>query len=159
MSVLVPKPLTKEAFAAFGYVIEQAGHTPKTINQGYALRFDDLAHIDVTSEGGSAKTSIFVAKPRPKPIAITMMEKHPLGSQLFYPLQDQPWLVVICESPEDLSSFHAFIASGTQGVNYHRNTWHFPLIVHEASRFIVVDRKGPGSNLVEVTLPTTLHIA
>jgi ureidoglycolate lyase len=78
------------------------------------------------------------------------MERHPLGSQIFYPLQDQPWLVVVCGDPEDASSFRAFQATGRQGVNYARNVWHHPLLVNaNESRFFVVDRKGPGNNLEE----------
>jgi ureidoglycolate lyase len=160
MTVIVAEALTREGFAAFGDVVEMAGVAPLTINQGFALRFDDLARIDVGAEGGLVKTSLFLAKARPKPIAMTMMEKHPLGSQLFYPLQDRAWLVVVCGDPEDVTTFRAFHATGRQGVNYHRNVWHFPLIVHEDdSRFIVVDRKGPGNNLVEVQLRDAVFVA
>jgi ureidoglycolate lyase len=159
MTLLKPEPLTKTAFAAFGDVIEVADHTPLHINQGFALRFDDLAKIDVSTDGGHAKTSIFIANPRQHPIAINLMERHPLGTQLFYPLQDRPWLVLVCDDPADSNSYRAFRTSGKQGVNYYRNTWHFPLLVFDAeSRFIVVDRAGPGNNLVEVEVKPSLQI-
>jgi ureidoglycolate lyase len=151
MIELRPQPLTRETFARFGEVIETSGRTPLHINQGFALRFDDLANIDVSSEGGHVKTSLFIAKARPQPLTVTLMERHPLGSQLFHPLQDKPWVVLVCTKPQDPSSYRGFLASGQQGVNYARNTWHFPLIVFEdESRFIVVDRKGPGKNLEEM---------
>jgi ureidoglycolate lyase len=157
MKVLRPEALTTEAFAAFGDVIEESGRTPLEINQGFARRFDDLAGIDVAAESGQVKVSLFNASRRPQPIAIDMMERHPLGSQLFYPLQQQPWLVVVCRDPEDVTSFKAFIATGLQGVNYNRNTWHFPLLVTNSDdRFIVVDRKGPGNNLEERKLVVPL---
>ena len=159
MTLLRPEPLTKAAFAPFGDVSEADGATPLHINQGYALRFDNLANVDVTSEGGSTKTSLFAANPRPQPIIINLMERHPLGTQLFYPLQDKPWLVLVCRDPNDAKSFRAFSASGRQGVNYHRNVWHFPLLVFEnESRFIVVDRKGPGNNLEECELEKPLFL-
>lgn len=151
MIELRPTPLTKTAFAPFGEVIEMEGNKHFTINQGFAERFDDLVSIDVSDEGGSAKISLFVAKPRP--LTIHMMERHPLGSQLFYPLQGRPWLVVVCDDPHDGGSFRAFRADGQQGVNYNKNTWHYPLLVlDDGSRFIIVDRKGPGNNLEEVML-------
>jgi ureidoglycolate lyase len=160
VTLLRPQPLTTSAFAQFGDVIEIAGHDPLHINQGFALRFDDLANIDVTAEGGKAKTSIFIANPRPQPIVINLMERHPLGTQLFYPLQDKPWLVLVCSNPNEPESYRIFSATGRQGINYHRNIWHFPLLVHEPeSRFIVVDRVGPGVNLVEVEVPATLVIS
>jgi len=141
------EPLTKAGFAPFGEVIESDGVEHFPINQGFAERFNDLASVDAEA----VNISIVVANPRPMPIAITLMERHPLGSQIFYPLQDRPWLVVVCGDPTDATSFRAFSATGRQGINYARNTWHHPLLVLEAeSRFLVVDRKGPGANLEEV---------
>ena len=143
------EPLTKAGFAPFGDVIEMDGAQHYPINQGFAERFNDLASVDVEA----VNISIVIANPRPKPIAITLMERHPLGSQIFYPLQDRPWLVVVCGDPRDRASFRAFSATGRQGINYARNTWHHPLLVLDAdSRFLVVDRKGPGANLEEIQI-------
>jgi ureidoglycolate lyase len=81
------------------------------------------------------------------------MERHPLGSQLFFPLQDRPWLVLVCSDPLVTATYRAFEASGRQGVNYARNVWHHPLLVlTDEERFLVVDRKGEGNNLEEVWL-------
>jgi ureidoglycolate lyase len=148
--------LTKQAFAPFGDVVELEGADQRHINQGFATRFHDLANIDVGN--GKAIVSIFTAIARPQPIAIKLMERHPLGSQLFYPLQNETWLVLVCENPHDEKSYRAFKASGIQGVNYHINTWHHPLLVANESRFIVVDRKGEGQNLEEVSLQKVLFL-
>ncbi len=153
MILLKPEPLTRTGFAAFGDVVETEAAKHYAINQGFAERFNDLANVDVSSEGGSVNTSIVVAKPRPFPIALELMERHPLGSQIFHPLQDRPWLVAVCGDPRDLPSFRLFLATGLQGINYGRNVWHHPLLVLDAnSRFMVVDRKGPGKNLEEIRL-------
>jgi ureidoglycolate lyase len=149
MITLTPQPLTRAAFAPFGEVVEIEGAQHFPINQGYAERYDDLARVDVTA----TNVSIVIAKPRPSPIRLELMEHHPLGSQIFYPLQDRPWLVVVCGDPGDPASFRAFTATGRQGVNYARNVWHHPLLVFDAdSRFMVVDRKGDGINLEEKIL-------
>ncbi len=154
MTGLSATALTAEAFAAFGDVVEIAATGPITINQGFAARFNDLAHVDVSDEGGATNISIVEARPRPMPIALQVMERHPLGSQIFFPLQDRPWLVAVCADPADLASYRVFRANGRQGINYRKGAWHHPLLVLEpASRFFVVDRKGPGSNLEEVVLP------
>ena len=144
------EPLTKQAFAAFGDVVEMAGAEQRIINQGFATRFHDLANIVVGD--GQAGVSIFTAIPRPPPIAIKLMERHPLGSQLFYPLQNDDWFVLVCENPHNEKSYRAFRASGQQGVNYQPNAWHHPLLVLQESRFIIVDRLGAGNNLEEVWL-------
>ena len=151
MRLLSPEPLTREAFRPFGDVIEMEGAAHFTINQGFAERFNDLAHVDVAAEGGVTNVSLFLGQPRPLPVEIRLMERHPLGSQIFFPLQDRPWLVLVAGDVHDFASYRAFTASGRQGVNYARNVWHHPLLVLDAeSRFLVVDRKGPGNNLEEV---------
>lgn len=153
MLTLSIAPLTKASFAPFGEVVETAGATVKPINDGFAHRFDDLARIDVAAEGGSINISLFTGAVRPNPIRIALMERHPLGSQLFAPMQARPWLVVVCGDPGDAATYRAFRATGRQGVNYARNVWHHPLLVlDEDSLFLVVDRTGPGNNLEEYEL-------
>ncbi|MGJ4961753.1 ureidoglycolate lyase [Bradyrhizobium sp. HKCCYLRH3061] len=159
MHTLTPQPLTKAAFAAFGDVVETDGAQPIDINQGFARRCNGLAAIDVTSGGVDVNISLFEAKPRPLPIEIRLMERHPLGTQLFMPLQNRPWLVLVCADPRDPASYRAFAASGRQGVNYARNVWHHPLLVFdEASRFMVVDRMSPD-NLEELWLDQPLFLS
>lgn len=148
--------LTKTAFAPFGEVVEADGAKEIPINQGYAVRRNSLGTVDVATHDGDVNISLFVAQPRPTPIQIEVMERHPDGTQLFYPLQDRDWLVVVCTDPHKPESYRAFRATGRQGVNYFRNIWHHPLLVLDAdSRFFIVDRKGPGANLEEVFLEPT----
>lgn len=145
------EPLTKEAFAPFGEVIERADAQRLLINEGTTVRFHDLAAVDVGRDGGHPLISIFRAEPRTAPIAIRMMERHPLGSQAFYPLTKQDWLVVVCRghAAPDTATLRCFRASGEQGVNYRPNTWHHPLLVLQPQDFLVVDRGGSGENLDE----------
>lgn len=151
MHILSPQPLTKAAFAEFGAVVEAQGASPRLINQGYATRYHRLAMADVGA--ADAIVSLFCAQVRPKPLRIERMERHPLGSQTFYPLQNEPWLVVVCVDPNDLASFRAFVAQGNQGVHYAKGTWHFPLLVtRDNNWFVVLDREGPGNNLEEVAV-------
>ncbi|OPY94580.1 ureidoglycolate hydrolase [Bradyrhizobium sacchari] len=159
MVTLAIEPLTRDAFAPFGDVVETAGMTPLSINQGYAERYNGLASIDVAAEGGQVNISWFVASVRPSPIAIRLMERHPLGSQMFVPLNGADWLVVVCSDPLISSTYRAFAAKGHQGVNYARNCWHHPLLVLEqSSSFLVVDRKGAGDNLEEYWLDETMQL-
>lgn len=151
------KPLTAGAFAPFGEVISTAtARESFAINQGTTTRFHDTSRVDVDDAGGAPIISIFRGTPRPMPIEIRMMERHPLGSQAFMPLSGQKFLIVVASGtdtpqPEDL---RAFVSDGTQGVSYAKNVWHHPLLVLEPdSDFLVVDRAGPGENLNEVDLP------
>ena len=149
------EPLTRAAFSPFGDVIEFDGVDHYPINQGFAERFHDLARIDTSAGGGETIVSLFRGQPRPLPIEIAFLERHPLGSQAFYPLQNRKWLIVTADPalPLSLATLRAFEASGRQGVNYARNVWHYPLLVLDRdSDFLIIDRKGPGDNLEETTL-------
>jgi ureidoglycolate lyase len=154
---LAIEALTREAFAPFGDVVEAASAAAITINQGYAERVNGLAQVETAGASAIVNISLFTARKRPLSISIRMMERHPLGSQLFYPLQERDWLAVVCTDPRDPISYRAFRATGLQGVNYARNVWHHPLLVlSDNERFIVVDRGdasvAPASNLEEVWL-------
>ena len=155
---MIIEPLSRLAFKPFGDVIEMDGAELININQNFAQRFNNLASVDVSTDGGAVNISLAAAVPRPHPIAITMMERHPLGSQIFYPLDDGHWLVLVCANPGDLSSFRCFEATGQQGINYSRGIWHHPLLVLKAQRFFVVDRQGLGNNLEEFSLPETFNL-
>jgi ureidoglycolate lyase len=145
---LIPQPLTAEAFRPFGDVIE-AADAYELINNGTTQKFADLAKIDVSADGGRPCVSIYRATPYKLPLMIKMLERHPLGTQLFMPLHDEPFLIVVAPSGDtvDPSSVRSFITKGRQGINYHRGTWHHPLLrLHDASDFLVIDRSGPDKN-------------
>jgi ureidoglycolate lyase len=153
--------LNAAAFAPFGDVIEIDGRESRSINDATCRRFDDLARIDVTAQGGRASVSIFEADARPLPLRIRQLERHPLGSQAFVPLEPQPFLIVVAEERETLSaeSIRVFLSSGRQGVNYRRNVWHHPLIaLHERARFLVIDRAGIGENCEEKALTEVVMV-
>jgi ureidoglycolate lyase len=159
---LKPQKLSRATFSDFGDVIETEGAERILINEGTTERFHDLANIDVESEGGHTLVNIFRGQKRALPIELKMVERHPLGSQAFIPLQNKHYLIVVAPisdnvGPEDL---HAFIADGTQGVNYKRNLWHHPLLVLEDNHnFLVVDRGGSGDNCTEHWFTDTQGIA
>ena len=98
--------------------------------------------------------SLFRSTPLPAPVTLRVMERHPLGSQAFYPLEGRRYLVVVAPPGEfKPSAIVAFLAQGRQGVNYAPGVWHHFLLALEApSDFLVIDRAGGGDNCDEVTL-------
>ncbi len=145
-------PLTRETFTPFGDVITTSGAETISINEGTTQRFHNLAKVDVTDEGGATLINIFRGQPRERPIRIRMMERHPLGSQAFFPLEPHPYLIVTAKTkgPPTPADLCAFRATGTQGINYAKGIWHHPLLVIEPNHeFMVIDRGGPSNNLEE----------
>jgi ureidoglycolate lyase len=153
MREMTPEPLTPDAFAPFGSVIEASEAAVKLdINQGHAIRYDRLAEIDVADGGGTGIVSLFRARPLAELVLLTF-ERHPLGSQTFVPLSGRPYLVAVAPAgPFDLAQIRLFRAGPHQGVHYCKGVWHHFLLVLEDSDFLVIDRAGPGDNCEEVEL-------
>jgi ureidoglycolate lyase len=160
MKTLAIEVLTPEAFAPFGDVIQTDGAKRIPINLGTTIRFHDLATLDVADAGGRPLVNLFRGQPRTLPFEVRMLERHPLGSQAFVPLDDRPYLVVVAPAGDlDPARIRAFVTQGWQGVNYAKGVWHHPLIaLGQRSDFIVVDRGGDGLNLNEQDLPESLWL-
>jgi ureidoglycolate lyase len=153
--------LNRAAFAEFGEVVSAEGADHFPINNGTTERYHDLASIDVADSHGKPLVNIFRGQPRQFPFQLTMMERHPLGSQAFIPLSRIPYLIVVSPrgdfQPEAL---RAFLANPGQGVNYGKGVWHHALIaLYEVSDFVVIDRGGAGRNCDEMQLPHPLIIS
>ena len=152
---LRPEPLTAEAFAAFGQVLDLRGAEQIGINQGQTTRFHDLADVELNGDGAKTLVNVFRSTPVAFPFKVEIMERHPLGSQSFFPLSGARFLVLVAPPGEqvDAADLRLFITDGQQGVNFACNTWHhYQLCLDQQSDFMVIDRGGPGDNLVEVEL-------
>jgi ureidoglycolate lyase len=154
---LKPLPLTAERFAAYGDVIAASSEVKEAMNEARFDRFSDLARLDVDARsGGRVAVSIVRCRaPTSLPYRFDMIERHPLGSQAFVPLNEQPFIVVVAPAGEsaEAGDLRAFVTNGHQGINYLRGVWHMPLIALEAGQeFLVVDRAGEGANCDQVIL-------
>ncbi len=160
-TTIAVQPLTKESFAPFGQVLETEGAETRLINGGTCTRFHALATIETRGEGARAVVSLFRAEPIALPLLLSMMERHPLGSQAFWPLSGGEWLLAV--APDENGRPGAplvFRAGGSQGVCYAPNVWHHPLLaLGQVSDFLVVDRDGPGVNLEEAYYETPYAVA
>lgn len=145
MRRVLVEPLTAEAFAPFGAVIEAGRGARRLINEGLCIRWHDQARPDVE---GHAVISVFEAEPRALPYALALIERHPLGSQAFLPLTAHPFLAIAAEGPE--AAPRAFLTAPHQGVQFARGTWHGVLTpLHAPGLFAVVDREAGEGNLEE----------
>jgi len=149
--IIRPQKLTKEAFRAFGDVLETDGVDPQLINSGNTQKFGELAEVTTLDEG-VAQLSIYRSSAIDMPFRIRSVECHPLGSQAFYPLHHRPFPVVVAKAgdapaPGDL---RVFLTNGRQGVNLHPAVWHhYQLTLGQDSDYLVIDRGGQGNNCRE----------
>jgi ureidoglycolate lyase len=143
------QPLTAEAFAPFGDVMDASGAPDKLINQGKCGRFHNKARLDFSD--GAAGISIFQGEVETLPLKLEMVERHPDGSQAFVPMSLDLFLVVVATDKAGVpTNPQAFITETGQAINFHRGTWHGVLTpLSKPGLFAVVDRIGEGANLQE----------
>ncbi|WP_316014922.1 ureidoglycolate lyase [Roseobacter sp. HKCCA0434] len=143
------QPITADAFAPYGDLIDCAGDPDRIINQGLCGRYHDRARLDFAD--GRAGISLFRAEPRILPMRLEMVERHPDGSQCFVPMSLDPFAVIV--APDEGGSPGtplAFRTAAGQSINFHRGTWHGVLTPLSApGLFAVIDRIGDGANLQE----------
>jgi len=161
MKTLFIQPMSKAAFAPFGDLIDFDREPDFAINNGMCDRYHGLAHPVVTDDDAHAAISLGRGRPYELPLALEMMERHPLGSQAFIPLEPNPFLVVVAS---DLNGRpdnpQAFMTKPGQGVNYYRNVWHAVLTpISKQTDFAIIDRFGGGNNLEEFHFETPFTIS
>ena len=144
-------------FSEFGHVIQKESAFKKiTINQGTTVRHHNISDLELNNEDGIPTISIFSGSPRNIPIEIKIMEKHPIASQSFLPVQNIDWLIVVSREKDgmpDLDTMRCFHVEGDFGITYKKNVWHHPLLVRKNQDFWIVDRikksENPSINLKE----------
>jgi len=150
--IITARQLTRENFAPFGEVLDAKdwpNHYP--INNGKCERYHDLTTAEAAGTNARVILSLFKGTPYDFPLKLTMVERHPFGSQAFMPLSPRPFLVVVAQdTPTGPGVPQAFITHPGQGVNYPKNLWHGVLTpIGEAQDFLVVDRAGEENNVEE----------
>ena len=160
MISLIPEPLTAEAFAPYGDVVESSEQQVAAMNAESFERFDDLCAV----EANEGHVAISIARCRTVtslPHSLDVIERHPHGSQSFVPLTPCRMMVVVAPAgePAAAADLRAFVSNGRQGINYHRGTWHMPLVAFDAGQeFLIIDRVGdsPNCDLHYLDEPVTL---
>ena len=148
MIELQPEILTAEAFAPYGDVVESAASAAEEMNAESFERFDDLCQV----EAHAGRVAISIARCRivtELPHEFAMVERHPHGSQSFVPLTPCRMMVVVAPAgaAPRADELRAFVSNGRQGINYHRGTWHMPLIAFDENQeFLIIDRVGNSPN-------------
>ncbi|MGO1690843.1 MAG: ureidoglycolate lyase [Halomonas sp.] len=161
MLELKAEPLTAEAFAPFGDVIDARTSESFPINAGRTQRHHDLAKVETLGDNPRTLINVFVSQPVTLPLELAFLERHPYGSQAFMPLHQECFIVVVAPQGEHINpdDVRAFVTDGRQGVNYHAGTWHATQSVLEREgEFLVVDRGGDGNNCDEFPLAISVML-
>lgn len=149
------RPLTAEAFAPSGQVLQATGPQPQRrefaarMHNGRALAQPNLTYMKVAPAGGA--------------VLVRAVERHPHSNQAFVPLNGTQHLVAVCPSDADgrpqVERLEVFVASGAQAVNYDANVWHAPRTALSAPGEFVMFRWDDGGGLDTELVPLATPIA
>ena len=147
--------LSSSSFKDYGDVIDGASiSSGSLINNGYTLRSSERSTVVSGDENGSAVITMFETKPIELPFRLNALERHPLSSQAFINIDNNPYIVVVAKPGDlELNEVRAFLARPDQGVNIGKGVWHHHnLCLNGTTRFVVIERSGPEDNFDEYLL-------
>ena len=160
MRTFVARPLTREAFAPFGHVLEITPEIGpgRSVNMGTARRHDAMLEIENLRPNAKLNVAAFRCQPSvPGKFPVVEVEKHPHSEQLFVPLNATRYMVAVAHGKDapDLDTLEVFVANGRQGVCYGPGIWHQPMIVFDVetdfSCFVFED--GTAEDCIPYVLP------
>jgi ureidoglycolate lyase len=162
MRALKPRAITAAAFAPYGTLIDPSSVLPEGINDGTTRRHSDLASLDLRSASRDPVIGIYVASARRFPLRLAKLERHRQASQVFVPLGDHRFIVVVATGGDapDWSALHAFVTRPGQGVSLHRACWHHGLVaLGDGDRFAVIEGGDYRRDTEEVEAPQAIELA
>ena len=136
-------PLTADAFAPYGSVIESAP-AGEWINDGHAW----ASPAGPLALDGGARLRVFRCRARDAAGPWRLMERHRLGSQSLLPLGGAACLIVVArgESAPDPATLAAFVSAPGQGWTLAPGTWHHALIALQDADVAVLERAASGDD-------------
>lgn len=148
-------PLTPEAFAPYGQVIQSytdITSAPRSVkitpaNFGTATKFHKLSLLESCYPGDAGATtgiSVYMCQPAEvtkigtkREVLLKALERHPFTNQAFLPMSqdgDKVYLVVVAKNGPndrpDVETLRAFVARGNQGITYNTGIWRTQCLIY-----------------------------
>ena len=160
MRRLTAQPISREAFAPFGWLIDAPSNAGTAINGGSSQRFDGVTELALDAQGGKPCLAIFKAKARDSAGPWTELERHCLGTQTFIPVNGVPYVVLVAlgQDTPDISTLQAFTVGGHQGITLSAGTWHHGLLALADGDFVVLERSADSVDCELAQLPEPVSI-
>jgi ureidoglycolate lyase len=162
--ILQAAPLAAEPFAPYGEVLAPEAGRASVVNGGRALRFDGVASLQHSTGAAAPILSLYRIAPSDRPLRVDLFERHPHSSQIFLPLADSEFLVVVApdrDGAPDPSRAQAFRPEPRTGIHYRPGIWHVPLAVFGTEAvFAMLMWEGGTADTVEhrLSAPLLVHL-
>ena len=159
--LLIPAEITEKEFREFGTLIDAAAVKPEPINDGTTMRHSELAALDLRGGDRDPVLGIYVASARGFPLRIARLERHRRAAQVFLPLGDHRFVVVVAPGSEEpvWENVRAFVTKAGHGVVLRRGCWHHGLVaLRDGDRFAVLEGGGYRADTQEVPAPRLIEL-
>jgi len=128
------------------------------------VRFDFCAELSSTRAAARANLAVFRSTQKALPFSLRLFERHPCSTQTFLPMVCRQFL--ICVAPKnadggpDVDGARAFVCGPGQGVSYHVDVWHHPIIaLHDDADFAMLAwEDGSSQDCIEHPLAEALLV-
>lgn len=155
MGPLVELPLedaTAAALAPFGELLGVGRGRPSSPTRFYD---DAVELVEKAPFVSDADTCLSVARVHPRPLEVRWMERHFKHTQVFLPINGQPYAVVVAPPGDaplpELARVRAFRFPGDCGFMMQVGTWHeFPFALEGPADMVIVLRNETNRNLEAV---------
>ncbi|KQP50874.1 MULTISPECIES: ureidoglycolate lyase [unclassified Methylobacterium] len=149
---LVVRPITAEAFAPFGSLLERPEPAP---------RQDRASPIENARPGVPPNLALIRSDPAAGLMPLKRLEMHPFSSQTFLPLAVSGYLVVVAEDRDgapDPATLRAFSVPGETGITYRAGAWHAHMMTRETpgTFAMLVYEDGSADDCVFAPIPDTV---
>ena len=160
MPTLTVFPITRDAVAPYGWLIDAAGFDGRAINACSSQRVDGLTELALTGEGGTSCLAIFRAQACELAGPWREMERHALGTQTFVPVHGVRFVVLVAGGGDrpDPATLAAFFVGGHQGITLRAGTWHHALLALDGADFVVLERLALQVDCEIAMLPQAVSI-
>lgn len=133
MKTQSPIPAHATDFSPYGDLIslENLKDSGVSANQGSALRINHVTNfVNLRPDSAKANVAVFQCEPRSLPFEVCLLEKHPLSTQIFIPMNAKRYFVIVAHGEEkpDFGTMKIFMLTGTDAISYKPGVWHHPMI-------------------------------
>jgi len=165
MRIVRAHPLELAAFAPFGEVLDAAAGPGRPVNQGRGRRVDVAPRLAHDPAAARPVAAVYRLAGSALPLAVEVLERHALSSQVFWPLDGARAVLAVAPSlPDgspDAARLAAFVSGPGQGFHYLPGTWHAPLFALDRAAAFAMHmwEAGTARDCEEFPLPEAVLIA
>jgi len=149
------EPLTSEAFAPFGFVMQAPSD---------GKRSGPLPVITDTRGTASVGATLIHLQAAPSPRRVGQVERHPHSQQFFLHLAGGDLSLVVmpaaADGSPDVAAARAFVAAPGQAFGYHPGTWHAGVaaMAEPATVASLLSRDGTPADVTEIALARGIEV-